>query len=220
MEDNGKLVVKVDENGNKKFVKLENLQEDFLKKQVEDGKSLNEITNDFTKAKVTSEIINGEGKENEKLHQELAKEQKETIKESFKQDRVEQQAKTLNAKQVRAEAFYVSFRPIFEFDFSHLINKKEKTNNTPKEYKDRSYGVPLMCLMLALLVIPYCIFSIGLALLNGINAIFEQIATFSKVARIIAMTLFTFALMILIVYCAILGIDALFGTNIMSLIKF
>jgi hypothetical protein len=220
MEDNGKLVVKIDESGNKKFVKLENLQEDFLKKQVEDGKSLNEITSDFTKAKVTSEIINGEGKETEKLHQELAKEQKETIKESFKQDRVEQQAKTLNAKQVRAEAFYVSFRPILEFDFSHLINKKEKSNNTPKEYKDRSYGLPLMCLMLALLVIPYCIFSIGLALLNGINAIFEQIATFSKVARIIAMTLFTFALMILIVYCAILGIDALFGTNIMSLIKF
>lgn len=220
MEDNAKMVVKVDESGNKKFVKLENLQEDFLKKQVEEGKSLKDITNDFAKAKVTSDIINGEGKETEKLHEELAKEQKETIKESFKQDRVEQQAKTLNAKQMRAEAFYVSFRPILEFDFSHLIHKKDKNNSTPKEYKDRSYGVALMCLMLALLVVPYCVFSISLALLNGINAIFEEIATFSKVARVIAITLFAFVLMILIVYCAILGIDALFGTNIMSLIKF
>lgn len=217
MEENSKLVVKVDEEGNKKIVKLENLQEDFLKKQVENGKSLKEITNDFAKAKVTSSIIGGEG--SEKLHEELAKEQKETIKESFRQDRVEQQAKTLSAKQVKAEAFYLSFRPILEFDFSPLIHKSSNDKKIEKDYKDRSYGISLMCLMLILFTIPYCLFSIVLALFNGINSIFEAIATFSKVARVIALCVFTLVLMALIVYCAILGIDALFGTNIVSSIK-
>lgn len=219
MEGNSKLVVKVDEEGNKKIVKLENLQEEFLKKQVENGKSLKEITNDFAKAKVTSSIIGGEGKDSEKLHEELAKEQKETIKESFRQDRVEQQAKTLSAKQVRAEAFYLSFRPILEFDFSPLIHKSSNDKKIEKDYKDRSYGISLMCLMLILFTIPYCLFSIVLAFFNGVNSIFEAIATFSKVARVIALCVFTLVLMALIIYCAILGIDALFGTNIVSSIK-
>ena len=216
MEETPKMVVKVDENGNKKVVKLDNLQEEFLKKQVENGKSLNEITNDFAKAQVTSKIINGQGKETEKLQSELVKEQTETIKESFKQDRVEQQAKTLNAKQVKAEAFYVSFRPILEFDFSPLIHKTLNDKKVEKDYKDRSYGIPLMVLMLILFTVPYCAFSIVLALFNGINAIFEAIATFGKVARVIATTIFVLLIMVLVVYCAMLGIDKIFGTNIVQ----
>lgn len=219
MEEKMEIVSK--EESEKVIVDLENLQGDFLKKQIEEGKSLNDITNDFAKAKVTSDIINGSGKESQKLHEELAKEQKETIKESFKQDRVEQQAKTLTAKQVKAEAFYVSFRPILEFDFSHLIHKKEKGKevNEPKQYKDRSYGIPLMVLMLVLFTLPYCLFSIVLAIFNGINAIFEAIATFSTVARVIALSIFTLILLALIIYCAILGIDTLFGTKILEFLN-
>jgi hypothetical protein len=202
---------------------VESLQGEFLKKQVEEGKSLSDITSDFAKAKATSDIMKNENGEYDKLHKELASEQKETLKESFKQDKVIKQAETLSAKQKKAEAFYISFRPILEFDFSALIHKplkKGEEEREPKTYKDRSYGIPLMVLMLSLFVVPYCLFSIVLALCNGINAVFEAIATFGKVARVIATTLFIVVLMGLIIYCALLGIDALFGTTIIESIKF
>lgn len=203
-----------------KPVNLDSLQSDYLKKQVNDGKSLTDITSDFAKAKVTSDIIKNEDGEYDELHKELAEEQKETLKESFKQDRVTKQADTIKAKQKKAEAFYVSFRPILEFDFSHLIHKEQDKEVQPKQYQDRSYGIPLMVLMLLLFVVPYCGVSIILALLNGLNAIFEAIATFGKIARVMATSIFVIILLALIVYCALLGIDALFGTNIVGSIGF
>lgn len=199
-------------------VTLENLNSKYLNKQVEEGKTVSEIASDFAKARITSELINNEDGEYNKLHKELAEEQKETLKESFKQDKFEQQSKTLTEKQKKAEAFYTSFRPILEFDFSPLIHKKEKDKDEkpPKTYKDRSYGIPLMVLMLILFVVPYCVFSIVLALFNGLNAITEAIATFSKIAKGIAISIFIIAVAILVVYCALLGIDYAFGTNILS----
>lgn len=197
---------------------LNNLQNEFLKKQVESGKTLAEITTDFAKATVTNEIMADDSKKGKKYRQELAEEQKETIKEGFKQDKANQQAETLSAKQKKAEAFYTSFRPILEFDFSNLIKtKKDKTEEEkPKTYKDRSYGIPLMCLMLLLFIVPYCVISIVLAILNGINSIFEAIATFGKIARGVALTIFIFIIGCLLIYSAMLGIDALFGTNILG----
>lgn len=209
-------IVKENEISQKSNINLQGLQEEFLKKQVESGKSLNEITNDFAKAKVTSNIINGQSKETDKLNSELAKEQKETIKESFKADKFVQQAKSISAKQQKAEAFYISFRPILEFDFSALIHKKEKEDYQQKEYKDRSYGIFLMVLMLILFVVPYCLFCIVLAVFNGINAISEAIATFGKIARVIATTIFIVFIITLIIYCGLLGIDKLFGTEIIK----
>lgn len=204
---------------------LEDLQNKFLNKQIEDGKELSDITKDFAKAKVTSEIINDQTGKYDKFHKELAQEQKDTLKESFTQDKVKAQRETMTEKQRKAEAFYVSFRPILEFDFSNLIhNKYGKSDDVkPKEqktYAERSYGIPLMCLMLALFVVPYCAFSIVLALFNGINAIFEGISTFGKVAKTIVTSLFVIFIVIAIAYCAILGIDALFGTDILGNIKF
>lgn len=201
-----------------KKVDFDKLQADYLQKQVDDGKSISEITDDFVKAGVTSQIIKDEDGKYEKFHEELAEERKETIKESFKQDRVKKQAETLNAKQQKAEAFYVSFRPILEFDFSPLIHKKEKDDKekVEKTYKDRSYGIPLMVLMLFLFIVPYCVFSIVLALFNGINAIFEAIATFGKIAKVIALSIFIILIACLAIYFLMLGIDAIFGTSIVT----
>lgn len=199
-----------------KPVNLDSLQSDYLKKQVEQGKDIAEISTDFAKAKVTSDIIKNEDGEYDKLHKELAEEQKETLKEGFKKDKIKKQAETISQKQIKAEAFYVSFRPILEFDFSPLIHKEQGKEVTPKQYQERSYGIPLMVLMLFLFVAPYCLFSIVLAIFNGVNAIFEAIATFGKVAKVIATSIFVIILFALIVYCALLGIDALFGTNLVG----
>ena len=202
-----------------KETSFEGMKDEYFKRQIEKGKDISGIATDFVKAKTTSDIMKNEDGKYDKLHKEFAEEQKETLKQSFVQDKVEQQAKTLNAKQQKAEAFYVSFRPILEFDFSPLIHKVTKDDKEPKTYKDRSYGIPLMVLMLMLFVVPYCTFSMVLALCNGINAVFEAIATFGKVARAIATTIFVLLLMALIIYCALLGIDALFGTNLIASVK-
>ena len=198
---------------------LEGLQGIYLSKQVENGKDVSEIASDFAKAKVTNDIINDETGKHDKLREELANEQKQTLKESFKSDKYKQQAISIEEKQHKAEAFYVSFRPILEFDFSNLIKKAPTEDKVEKTYKDRSYGIPLMCLMLCLFVIPYCVVSLVLAIFNGINAVFEEISTFGKIARTIVLSISFIALACLVIYFLILGIDYVFGTNILSNIK-
>lgn len=212
VEDKAKALIEKES----KPTSFDEMQTKYINAQVEKGESISSIATDFVKAKATSDIMKNEDGKYDHFHKELAQEQKETIKESFKQDRVNQEAKTLTAKQQKAEAFYTSFRPILEFDFSPLIHKKDNGDKEAKTYKDRSYGISLMVLMLALFVVPYCAFSIILALFNGVNAICEAIATFSKVARVIAVSVFIIAIGILIVYCALLGIDRLFGTEILN----
>jgi hypothetical protein len=204
-----------------KKITLEELNQQYLQEQLKQGKTVSEIATDFAKAKTTNEIINNEDGEYDKLHKELAEEQKETLKEGFKQDKLKSQTDTLTAKQKKAEAFYIANRPILEFDFGNLVKKEKNKNNNeeekpPKKYEDRSYGIPLMVLMLCLFVIPYCGVSLLLAVFNGINAIFEAISTFGKIAKTIVLSLCFMAIVLLVVYCALMGIDTLFGTNIIK----
>lgn len=196
---------------------FDNLKSQYFKAQVEQGKSISEIATDFAKAKTTTEIINNEGGKYDKLHKEFAEEQKETLLQGYRQDKLEGQANTLKKEREKAEAFYMSVRPILEFDFDNLTKKNKETQ--PKKYEDRSYGIPLMVIMLILLTIPYCIVSIILALLNGINAVCEAISTFSVIARRIIWSAFFVFIVALAVYCILLGIDALFGTSIIQYLK-
>ena len=46
-----------------------------------------------------------------------------------------------------------------------------------------------MVIMLILLTIPYCLFVIVLSAFNGINAIFEALNQFGKIARGVCVTL-------------------------------
>ena len=152
-------------------VSFNDLQNKFLHKQVEGGKTLSEIATDFTKAQVTNDLINDKSEEGTTFRKDLANEHKDTIKESFKSDKIKARAKTLDEKKKEAEAFYNTVRPILEFDFSNLIHKKAE--DEPKTYHDRSYGIPLMWGMLLFLTIPYFVISILLSVFNGINAVLE-----------------------------------------------
>jgi len=193
-------------------VSFNDLQNKFLHKQVEDGKTLNEIATDFTKARVTNDLINDDSAEGEAFRKDLANVQKDTIKESFKSDKTKAKTTTIDEKKKQAEAFYNSVRPVLEFDFSNLVHKK--ANNEPKQYSDRSYGIPLMIGMLIFLTVPYFIVSIILSLFNGINAVLEEINTFGKIAKYIVLSIVVIALGIGIVYCGLCGIEALFGVHI------
>jgi hypothetical protein len=64
--------------------------------------------------------------------------------------------------------------------------------------------------------LPYCVISIVLALFNGINAITEAIETFSRSARIIVLSILFVITAFLLLYCALLGIDKMFGTTIVG----
>lgn len=192
---------------------LQSLQQEFLKKQIDSGKTLNEITNDFAHAVTTNEIFSNDTKENLAFKKELKQEKKESIKETFVQEKVSNQTKTIGEKQRKAEAFYKSFRPILEFDFSNLI-KVNKEDKSIKEYSDRSYGIVLMCLMLFLYTPLYCVVSLVLALFNSVNAIFAAISNFGKIAKSICYTIFIIIILVLAVYLSLLGIEKLFNINI------
>lgn len=196
---------------------LQSLQEEYINTRIKNGASLNEITSDFAKATTTTDIMNDDSDEGEKYREDLKKEQKKILKESFKQDKIKGENETLQEKQKKAETFYTAFRPILEFDFDNLIKRKDSKDEKPKKnYQDRSYGITLMVFMLILLTPFYCAVTIILASLNGLNSILEQINTFGKVARYIALSILIIFFVILIIYGSILGIENLFNVDIIN----
>jgi len=211
-EETGNKLVQAGQDG--AGIDFASLNKKFLEKQIEDGKDLTQISRDFAKAQATHSILNDTSEQAQKYRQELVEEQKETLKESFVQDKVIQQKETLDAKQKRAEAFYKSVRPILEFDFSNLIRDEKYTSRPQKNYEDRSYGIFLMVCMLIVLTVPYFMVSFLLAILNGLNSMFCQIATFGSIAKVIALSLLLIGLAAIALYCVLLGVENVFGVQI------
>jgi hypothetical protein len=176
----------------------------------------------------TTEAAFAETEENAGFHEKKKNIKQREYIEHYKAAEYEEQAKKIEAIRVKNEAFYNSFRPILEFDFSSLIPKrnytalfkkknetKEQEEEKPKKtYGDRSYGLSLMVLMLFVLVIPYFVITVILAIFNGIDVIFNAIARFGKPALIICGSIAIIALMVLLVYGASFAIEKLFGIDI------
>lgn len=237
-----KVMAVTDANGK---IDMEKLEAQHFAKRIENGESLHNITQDFAKAQSVRNVLTDESAESEKFRKDLAQETQEALKESFKQETIKERTKTIDEKQKKAEAFYNSVRPILEFDFSNLIKgtKKEEQERQAKSkeealqkdkqqeekqvvkdtsyiyhtptYADRSYGIPLMVAMLLILTLPYFACSIILAIFNGINAVFEEVATFGRIAKILTRSILAIAIGLLIIYAALKGIDAVFGTHIL-----
>lgn len=209
--------------------------------QIEKSMSNQQLATDFKEGgksiahvMMTAEALNGSNEENQSFLKDIKEQKQKELKQSFLGEKFKEEAKKLEAKQQKAEAFYTNVRPILEFDFSPLIPKNPKTSFRKKQdgvlpaqeppaqakptYKDRSYGIPLMILMLVLLTLPYCAITIVLAVGNGINAIFNGIARFGKPALIICGTIVGIVISILTIYCICRGVDILFGTEIISTI--
>lgn len=210
------------------------MQKDFLEGKRDVNETGKDIVHTLTLAKAVEE-----NPDNEKFLEEIKKKKQEELSKSFENKKLDEEAKTYDAKRKKAEAFYKQFRPILEFDFSNLrkIQKKrivkegEKGNprrtytdrrgneyeyvvETPKTYEDRSYGIPLMVLMLCILTIPYCVVTIVLSLFNAINEIFMQIANFGKPALYICATIFGIFILGVVVYVLLLVIQSSFGVTI------
>ena len=210
------------QDANSNDIDLQNIQKHFLKKQVDSGKTLNEITTDYAHASITNEIFSKEDEQSQKFKNKLKKEKQEELSESFKKEKIKSQSETIAERHKKAEALYTAFRPILEFDFSNLIKKKNDNNmqQTNKvDYSDRAYGITMMSIMLVFLTIPYICITILLALFNGLNAIFEMINTFGKIAKGIGLTIFFIILGVLIIYIILLGIQIIFGVDLMGMMR-
>lgn len=162
--------------------------------------ALAEASKQMAHAAVTAKIFDPE---NKKFISKVSGEKEEELKQDFQGKRILAEAEKLKAKATKAEAFYINWRPVLEFDFSHLLRNKE-----PKqiEYKERAYGIPLMVLMLVLLTPIYCLVTIILSVINGINAICARIGETVKIARIITygvlLIFIAFCLVLLVTYIA------------------
>ena len=171
--------------------------------------------------------------EDPKLNAELTKNAAKSLKYHSKSINHKDEANEIDRRTVRNEAFYKAFRPILEFDLSHLIGKRrrkliEKDPATGrktiryedvaeperKEYKDRSYGLVVMMLMISLLIVPYCIANIVLAMFNAVNAIFECFTKFGRTAFYLSTSIAAIAIIGLVIYVLLLVVQAAFGVQI------
>ena len=171
----------------------------------------------------------------EDVSKELTNNAAKMLKKSSKAGVYKDDTKKLEKRTERNEAFYKAFRPILEFDLSHLIGKKRKkivtkdpqtgkktttyedvADSEPKTYKDRSYGLCLMMLMIGLFIIPYCVANIILAVFNAINALFECFTKFGKTAFYLCTSIAGIAIIGLVIYVILLIIQAAFGVQIFA----
>ena len=234
IEDNVPEVVKDPTAIHKQVEKFTEASGNIIQQNYVDGKkNMHDTIKDIAHLQMGAKALDDSDENNKKFIEESVSKTQEALKQSFQSSVYEEEARKLEAKKKKAEAFYTMFRPILEFDFSNLrkvkkirlnpaIKKKGREDapayeyriEEPKTYADRSYGIPLMVLMLCLLTIPYCVVTIILSIANAINEIFMQIANYGKPALIICSSLAGITLIGLVVYIILLVVQSAFGVVI------
>ena len=205
---------------------LMQIQDDFKTGKVSADDGMKQIVNVLTIIEATADP---------ELRKELRKEASNQMKSYMKGISYKDEENKIAYRQKRNEAFYKAFRPILEFDLSHLIGKKKKKVVTKdnvtgkkivsyeaipdepvKTYADRSYGLMLMFVMILLFIVPYCVANIVLAIGRMINAMFECFAQFGNTAFWLCTSIAGIAIIMLIIYVIILVIQAAFGVQILA----
>lgn len=205
---------------------LMQIQQDFSNGKVDADEGIKQVVNVLT-------IVEATG--NPKLRKSLEKDASKSMKSYMKGISYKDEEKKLDHRQKRNEAFYKAFRPILEFDLSHLIGKKRKRiverdpqtrkktvryEDIPEEpkktYADRSYGLMLMMTMIALFIIPYCIANVVLALGRLVNAMFECFNQFGRTAFWFCTSIAGMAIIGMVVYVLLLIIELAFGVKIFA----
>jgi hypothetical protein len=205
----------------------------------------NKAGKDLAHLAVTAEVMQ-DNEENKEFRDKFKDVKEQELISSARESLAKQEADRLAAKQKKAEAFYVSYRPILEFDLDHLLvrssgnrikytkvysEEKRKMIKVPVEpnpteeqepivtkpkhtYEERSYGIPLMVMMLCVLTIPYFAATVVLACFNMINYIFVAISKFSKPAFYICTGIAGITLLGIFIYVVLLCIQSAFNVQI------
>ncbi|MGN1200844.1 MAG: hypothetical protein ACI4R8_01080 [Candidatus Caccovivens sp.] len=208
------------------------------------NRTIMQIQSDFSSGKIDADegmkqIVNAvaivEATTDPELRKTLKKNAAKSLRSYTKSITYKDDEKKIDRRQKRNEAFYKAFRPILEFDLSHLIGKKKRRKVTKdpatgkktvsyeeipeepkKNYGDRSYGLILMLVMISLFVVPYCVANIILAIGRLVNSMFECFAQFGRTAFYICTSVGGIAIIGLVVYIVLLIIQSLFGVKIFA----
>lgn len=200
------------------------IQKDFSTGKVNADDGMKQIVNVMTIVEATADP---------KLRKDLQKDAAKSLKSYMKAITYKDEENKIEHKQKRNEAFYKAFRPVLEFDLSHLIGKKRKriverdrgtgqktvryedvAEEPKKTYSERSYGLALMFTMIVLFIVPYCAANIVLAVGRAVNAMFECFAQFGRTAFWFCTSIAGMAIIGLVIYVVLLIIQNAFGVQI------
>lgn len=151
--------------------------------------------------------------EDEKFRDNLKSAKQEEIKSTFEADKLTSQAKKLNAKQLKREAFYTQFRPIFEFDLSDLTGIKPKKIED-EENKTKSFSVPLMILVLIYSSVIYFLFRFGFYIIKGISMTVDFVQSIGGKTAKAVWWLFIIGIILLVVFIIVTWVQNTFGLSI------
>lgn len=238
-DENGRELVKTGQKKsyNDNMDALVNAGNKMIQQEYNSGKKdMGESIKDIAHLTMAGKALDDTDENNDKFIKQSVDLTQTAITKSLEATILQEEANKLRIKKQKAEAFYINFRPILEFDFSNLRKVKkvkiasgekdsrgregkniyEYKQEAPKTYEDRSYGIPLMVLMLCLLTVPYCLVTIVLSIFNAINEIFMQIANYGKSALIICSSLAGVTIIGLVVYVVLLVVQNVFGITIIG----
>ena len=215
---------------------------DIIKDKVAKGEmDIDEAGKQLANLMITSEAMQNT-EDNQKFIGKFKETKQDELLASAQKSLAKEEADKILAQQEKNEAFYISYRAILEFDLEYMLHKKPKQEfkkvwdpklgkkvKVPVEkdeqeeveeprpkhtYEERSYGIPLMIMMLCVLTVPYFACVLVLAIFNAINYIFEAISRFSKPALIICTGIAGVTMVGLFIYVVILCIQAAFNVQI------
>lgn len=175
-----------------------NVLQEALAGKVKEGADLKELAKDLTYMKGASDLQYDE--EFSTTYQvELGKQLVKDLKDEGKRAAIAEEAKKIETKNIRNQAFYMGCKPIFD-----LLGI------------EAAYGLVPMIITVVLLMIPFLVVSIIRFVINSINSIFTAISGFKKPAFWISTILIIASIAFVVILTLLALIDHLFGTNILT----
>lgn len=189
-------------NSEQATVTVQNTLQHAMESKVQDGKQdIKELARDLTYLKGASDLQADETFKQD-YQDELAKQMIRDLQDEGKRAAIQQTAKKAEEKNIRNQAFYDGYAPLFE-----LLGIK------------KAYGLIPMIVTVVVVMIPFLILSFARFIFNGLNSLFEAISKFVKPAFWLCTTL----LIIAITVAGLVGLmalsDLIFGTQIISALK-
>lgn len=150
-----------------------------ITKQVASGETtFAEAAQEFVEAGAIAKAATEHGEEYAKIKHKQLKEKMEASASTAAATRTSEGNK-------ENEAFYQRYRPVLEFDFSHITGDGKKKQ---EDRETKSYSKFLMILTLLIATIPYLVIALILYVFKGVNSIVELISQFTVAARKIIIT--------------------------------
>lgn len=175
-----------------------NKMQDAMTDKIKNTDNLKELAKDLTYLKGASSLQFDE-QFSTQYQAELGKQLVSDLKDEGKRAAIAENAKKIEARNLRNQAFYNGCKPIFD-----LLGI------------EAAYGLTPMIITVVLLMVPFLAISIVRFIINSINSIFTAISDFKKPAFWISTILIIAAIAFMVILAVLALIDNLFGTDILT----